>query len=351
VQRKARVTTHVAIVVIAAGLLAACSSGGGSKGSSSDTTKVESITVAGNAPTFTAAIYVAEENGYFAAQHVKVTVLDNQGPNVPTLVVSGKADIGIGAAAAEPILLSAKGQHVSEIYGEGGGGLSGALVVSPGTTLDQLKSKQGCKIGTYPQGTSAYGYAVIYQKSLPLTNCTFSIFQSAPLQIAALTGGSVDAIIGSPSNFSATVDAGKAEFLINPSKAADRSKYAPNPPAWESADFGIVSNLTKKRTAVQSFFAGYQQGKDWIRKNGPAAAAAIVVKYPAAKAYTVAQLTSTLTTNAPFNDIPTATGQITEESWNTSLKFFSSFGLPDYDASNPDYTYSKLVDMSFLKSS
>ncbi|HET6192370.1 MAG TPA: ABC transporter substrate-binding protein [Trebonia sp.] len=347
---RSRALILAAAVGLAAGLASACSSGSPAAGSSSSAAATQSITIAGNAPTFTAAAYVAQDLGYFAAHHVRVTILDNQGPNVPTLVVSGRADIGIGAAAAEPVLLTSKGQHVSVIYGEEGGGISASLVVRPGTTLASLKGMTNCTIGTYPQGTSAYGWATIFSKDLGL-KCRFSVYQSAPLQIAALTGGSVNAIIGSPANFSATVAAGKAAFLINCSLAADRAKYVPSNPAWESVDFGIPSNLAAKRTAVEDFFLAYQEAKDWISKNGPAATAKIVVKFPAARAFTLAQLTSTLTTNAPFTAIPDSTGQITQAQWTTSLGFFANFGLPDYSAGNPQYAYAKVIDMSYLQGS
>jgi ABC-type nitrate/sulfonate/bicarbonate transport system substrate-binding protein len=340
----------LAIAVGLAGSLAsACSSGSSAAGTSSASAgATEAITIAGNAPTFTAAAYVAQDLGYFAAHHVQVTILDNQGPNVPTLVVSGRADIGIGAAAAEPVLLTSKGQDVSVIYGEEGGGVSASLVVPPGTTLKALQAMTTCKIGTYPQGTSAYGWATILTKELGL-KCGFSVYQSAPLQLAALTGGSVNAIIGSPANFSAAVAAGKATFLINCSTASDRAKYVPDPPAWESVDFGIASNLAAKSTAVRNFLLAYQEAKNWMRQNGPAATAKIVVKFPAARSFTVAQLTATLTTNAPFDEIPDSTGEISQAQWKTSLGFFSSFGLPDYNPDNPQYAYDKIVDMSYLQ--
>ncbi|HVW44881.1 MAG TPA: ABC transporter substrate-binding protein [Amycolatopsis sp.] len=335
--------TLTVVAGLAAGLLSACSGGSSSGAGGTDT-----ITIASNAPTFTAAVYVAQDQGFFKAHGVNVDVMDNQGPNVPTLVVSGRADIGIGAPAAEPVLLTSKGQHVTVVYGEGGGGLSASLLVRPGTTLASLQSLQSCKIGTYPQGTSAYGWATIFTKQLGL-HCEFSIYQNAPLQVAALTSKSVDAVMGSPSNFSAAVAAGQAQFLIDCSQPADRAKYVPNPPAWESADFGIESNLAKKRPAVQKFFAAYQQGKDWMAQHGPAATAEIVAKSPAAKGTTVQQLTETLTTNAPFNSIPVSTGVITPESWRTSLQFFSSFGLTGYNPDDPAYAYDKVVDMSFVQ--
>jgi ABC-type nitrate/sulfonate/bicarbonate transport system substrate-binding protein len=280
--------------------------------------------------------------GFFAKHHIDVTLIDNQPPGATNLVVSGRVDIATMAAAPQTLLLAEQGKQTYITYGGIRGGIGGSLLARPGLTIASLQKLPNCRIATWPPGTSAYGWAILYKKELGLNNCTFTIYNTPELDTAAVASGRADAVIGSSTNFAALVSDGKADFLINTADASDRAKYIPNPPAWEGVDYGLKSDLQKKATAVKAYYAGYQEAIAWMAAHGAAATAAIVLKYQAAKGLTLSQLTTSIAAITPFM----AGGDVSQASWDSSLKAYATWGLTNFSSSNPLFAYGNMIDTS-----
>jgi ABC-type nitrate/sulfonate/bicarbonate transport system substrate-binding protein len=146
-----------ALVVIGlATTAAACSSS--SKGGGGDTLTV----AAGGITDSNAALYVALEKGYYADEHVKVSIKQAAG-NASTLVVGGQADLGqLGTSAAlTPIK---DGKQTSVVFAVSGSPLA-YIVGNP-----KIGSVTDCKkVTTTYVGSGPYSEVSLYEKAFGVT--------------------------------------------------------------------------------------------------------------------------------------------------------------------------------------
>jgi hypothetical protein len=112
---------------------------------------------------------------------------------------------------------------------------------------------------------------------------------------------------------------------------------------------GIASDLQKKRASVVAFIEALNEAKTLMEKMTAEQIATALLKLPQWKGISYATTLEgiKLDTGAPTTEAPF--GLITEASWQKSLDAFTSWGVAGYSPTNPLYSYSKRVDMSYAE--
>ena len=166
-------------------------------------------------------LFIADREGYFAAQRIKVGwVTLSGGQSVPLLL---QGDIYVGAGGLSPALLNAvaRGQKVRVVADKGHvgpRGTSGAIVVRRDLagvvrSVADLKGRKFVIPG--PGGLGHYVLArALAAQGLSLDDVT-AVTMPAPVAIAAMLGGSVDAVFLGPPQDAQAVDAGAGFRLID----------------------------------------------------------------------------------------------------------------------------------------
>lgn len=341
-----------ALVVAAAGL-AACNSASSDTNSGTQTTTRPTLKIAigSNALNYTA-YWIAEADGLFAKHEVKVDVVNANALAVaPALLTSGQIDLLI-SAAGQSVAVAATGKPVSIIanlydYSPRGGAFVGGSKV---TSIKQLKDKgSDCTLVTTAKGTASYAAAKQYMRAYGI-RCKMSALATNALTVTSITSGQADAGIFTTADAAAVVTKG-GHYLQNPATMTDAQakKLAPTPfPALTVT--GLKPTLKAKAQAVERFLAAIDDALDTISSSTPANLADSLSHL----SYFPGVSTTTMTQSLPsiLTAVPTAAsrGEITEGSWQAALTSFQKdFDLPGFKASAPQFAYSKMIDMSYLK--
>lgn len=333
-----------AVAALAAASLLALTGCGSSSGSgSSGAAETPTIKVAIlSTSAISSAVYVAQAKGMFDKYGVKVEILDNTGANTLNMVASGDVDLGMMASTG-PLLLDQQGKSALLVAGWTGGGAGGMLIGAKSvTSIDGLK---GASIGTLNPGTSVFGWATMYNEKYSL-GANLVPYGTPDLIAAALQAGQIQGAVGAYANYGTLVEQGKANILIDTRDATKRVE-ALGPDFSEGAVFGLKDKIVAKKDAVTKFLAGYYEANMYIRDTDPAKVAGELHALEQFKATPEEQLTSLLKnsiSNMFVND-----GMITKDTWGIMLDQFAKWGISNFDATNAQFTYDNVVDMSYLK--
>jgi ABC-type nitrate/sulfonate/bicarbonate transport system substrate-binding protein len=329
--------------VIGLSVVAACSSGGSGQ-SSASSPKLVTLKIALSESTTVDPNPYALEKGYFKAAGLNVELLPISNATIVSQVVSGRADLGtIGIPG--PLLPAAQGQDPVVVAVLDGGGSAGFLAARPG-----ISSPKDCKtVATFAAGTSIAAWTAYYQNTYK-SNFQPVIISSTPAEVAALSSGKVDCAVGLGNAFAPLVAAGKAHLLIDPTKS---STLPPGFPSGivEGTYFGLKSNLESKRAAIVKYFQVLVKTLDEMKKTPASQVAAVVHKQPNYQAATEQELAASYSqvTEPTIGDLPN-NGYIPASIWPTELKWVANGGTSlQGGASNPLWSYSQRVDMSYLK--
>jgi ABC-type nitrate/sulfonate/bicarbonate transport system substrate-binding protein len=303
------------------------------------------LTVAISTPsTLYSVLYVAQQQGYFSHENVKVNILVD-GSDGATDLVAGRADVEL-AGTTEGFSALASGEPMKILYANVVGDISGAVLVNASSSYKTLDSLAGQSVGVIGVGTSAYGSAEFLSAQLVKAGL-------APLKVIGLTSlgavqselasGAIAATVG-PLDFFPTQLANKSvRVLVNPTTATDAAllggAIAP------SSAVVLSKTATSKNTALVSFLAGMIQAAKYVHSATPAKIASILKTNAAFAPFTKADLTQTETQDKPY--LSSIDGQITSTVWKQSLATFTAWNLP-VNLSDPMFSYKSIIDMGPL---
>jgi ABC-type nitrate/sulfonate/bicarbonate transport system substrate-binding protein len=329
-----------------AALAGACGSGGGGSSSSGSGDQTVTIAVPDKLGDIVSAI--AEQKGYFEQQHVSVKLVEASN-NTPTFVTSGQSDLA--EITFVPALTAAqKGASTTVIYATNGGANGAALFVKPGTTLQSIRSNPGCKIATVAEGTATYGFAQIYKQTAGL-NCQTVTLSSAAAQEAALASGQVQAFITTPQYIGASLTKSNLAILIDSRKPTDLAKYGgPYVTAPGVGFWGTTSHLASKKPAIEAFLKAWNKARlDVI--NNPDDAVNTLMKTALFQGQPRAVPEASVTADkAWLGTLAGNNGYITSAQWSQFLNQAATYGLPNFKATDPAFSYKSRVDMSYYTS-
>jgi len=297
-------------------------------------------------------IYIADRQGYFDDEKVKVTYDDAAGSNVGNLLISGRADVAtLGVTGPLVLVETSKGtKPVTILFGSSSGGYGGALVGGENVkTLDQFKHMSKCKIASLPQATAAYGWAQIYFKQVN-PNCDLLVVPDPPSQAAALAAGRADAAVGSPLSFQQVVADGKAHFLVDTRDAALTEKYA-GKTFIESVYFTTPKVLQEKKESLRRFIKAWLKARDFYLGHSDDEVVKVLTGAPAYKQTPPEALKGVVNTYRSYLEVGDRTkGYISPAYWNYTLSQIQKyFGIKGFSASDPALAYDKIVDTSLLE--
>lgn len=331
-----------AVVVIATALvMSGCGNDartGGGGGS-------ETISVGYPTPFADVLNYIADSKGYFEENGVDVDLVLSNGANLPGEIAAGRIDLAAHAVGVAMSLVQ-QGKPQKVIYGLTGGGQGGTLFVGSGTdSVEALRAKPDCRIGTFPAGSSAYGFAQVYIAKLGLS-CDVVPFQDVPSQLGALASDRVDALVGVYLNFIQAVHEGKAKVLIDSRDpaVAEENLGAPYP---EVALFGSESNLDKLAASLPGYVDAIDKAARYMRDTPAETVAEDIAGQPNLKGQTRAQIQGAVETLSSYLWRGTDEGRITSEQWAATLRGVSSWGLKGFSADDAKFGYDALVDNSY----
>src|SRR5688572_1740436 len=283
-------------------------------------------------------VYIAKAEGYFDQLQLPVTILDNTGPNLLNLVVSGQADIGYGGLPTA-FLPVPEGKPTSILFTYQGNGAGGFVVGAKNIkSLDQVK-----RMGAGVPGTSTFGYCAWYKASLK------AAFDCVPMESAArraaVLSGQIDAALDVYAQLVDPIAKGDLNILIDTRDAAVRKKYIGDD-FGETAIFALTDVIKQKSDSFVRFMRGIGMALQFADTKSDDEIAASLKKLKTFETFTPAQLAAQEKGYRQFNH-PNK-GYITEENWNFALTQYAGWGLgAAFDAKSPTYSYAQRVDMSY----
>jgi ABC-type nitrate/sulfonate/bicarbonate transport system substrate-binding protein len=334
---------------MALGLAAACGGTTANSGAGATPKSTESFAIA--LPAINAAFalpYLAKELGYFSAAGVDVAFTNGVGTNALNLVATGQVDVTMfGTGNSFPPVT--QGRSTTVIYNQSGGGIAGDVAVKAGSDYKSLNDLSGQRVATLGTSGSGYGFTQLYSKYVAdHGGKPFQIvpFSDATTLSTSLQAGSVQAVVGNRGQFTSGLLSGLFRLVIDMADSATRKQYVGGYYA-ETAVFGLTENLKKKREAVVRFLIGIDKANSWMLAHKPSEIASQLKKNDAFGPTSETVLTADVTSTVPF--ATPNRGQISQQLWDLSLKQYALWNIAGVDVSSADFSYSKRVDMSYLK--
>jgi len=325
----------IGIAALLAFALAACGQESHKPGSTPSLT-IALASVASDVPN-----RIALEKGLFEKHGVKVTLDENVGQNVPSVVASGRADLGVYSLGG-PASLAAKGQKVSVLYDLGAGSGSGSVLVDAHSKVKTLDELHGCTMVTQATGTASYGNARRYNADQKL-GCKVSPLADPAAQIGAVVSGHADAIVGTLSNYAAAIKEGKLKVIVDTAKPTDQAKYV-NPNYPLVILFGRKDKIAEKEKALTAYFQALDEATQVFKDSSDQEVAQIVKGESAYKGMSVDQVAASVKDFRASFQIASDAGLITASQWQDALDAMSLFGIPGLDVHNSALSYDNIVD-------
>jgi ABC-type nitrate/sulfonate/bicarbonate transport system substrate-binding protein len=342
---------HSVLAAAAAAALALPLAACGSDSSGGDDSDLEKLTMVRGTPQVDLLSLVADSRGYFKEQGLEVELVPPSGSNVPTLIASGRADLGSYSPPAA-LLTAQGGRSTTTIYGLAGVGFGDYLVGAKDTPdLDTLKAKSSCKIASLPEGT--LGYAAVDEFNARLgTSCAHAPFPDVNGIVGAVAAGRADAMVGALGPYASAIAQNGLNVLVDTADQSERDEFFPDG-GFETMVYGLTDNLEKKHDSVVAFCKAMNEAREWaMQEDNWQAVAELLTKYPGFEGQSVDQiLKDTVETSFPFYgpiDPAEGGGQIDEATWDATVTRLGTFNLPNWQADSPANAYDASVDMSYL---
>lgn len=289
--------------------------------------------------------WVALAAGYFDEVGLPVD-LTVDGANLATNVASGRTDLG-GSGIGAALAITNQGRDTSIVYWWAGRGAAGFLV---GPT--EAGGPEDCEtVATYPEGTSAFGWAQRYNAELGL-DWSIVVSPDVPTQTAGLRSGQYDCAVSSITPYISSIEDGSIRILIDPRDPADLPPSLTDFLVVEAAVFGLTDNLEDKRSEVTAFLQGLNRAVELMDNSSAEEIADLLLTSPETSDDWSALDRDTLirSLEESSQSIVPNNGEIPEDIWaEEQLDFYVSAGLPFIDPSDEQWSYGQRVDMSFLE--
>ncbi len=334
------VVASIAAVALSAALVGCGSS---DKAATDDAKGTGELTVAlaGAIPLFSW-IYLAESEGFYAEQGIKVKFIENSSANTANLIVSGKADLAVHAVGV-PLIIAKQGKKVTLAYNMGNQLVGAAMVGGKSvTSIDQLK---GARIGTLARGSGAWGTANQYNKTLEL-NADLVPFPDNASLAAAVSSGQVAAAVGPQALLAPVVDKAGGHMLISVAEPADVKKYVGKLYS-AGAIFGLTDTLKSKRADVVKMLKAILQARAYFEKTDDLEIAKRLRTFPAFQTVPEAQLAKLVATDRVA--LQTSEDPLTEADWKFALSNIGGWGLEGFDPKSSVFSYKNMIDTSYLE--
>lgn len=330
---------HVRLALIGAAVasltaLTACGSAG-SAGSAKDD---NIVIAAGGVGVYNATPYIAQTEGYFSAEGLKVTV-KQAGSNTLNLVVGGQADVGmIGATAA--LFPVKSGKQTSLIFAND----TSASFAYAATGKPGISSLKDCKrVAAGATGTSTFAMAALLKQAL---GASFTIvpFTTPDTTLATVLSGQSDCVVSNLSLLKPSVDSGKLRLIVDPAKPstvpAGIPASGPGIGVW-----GLKAHLADRHDATVKLVASLGKAIQFIRDHNDTQVAQVLRKSQDFAAVPEDKLASQVAVERKF--LSTPNGNIPASDWAAYLRF-AKMSLPAIDPAGATWSYGSRVDMAFL---
>jgi ABC-type nitrate/sulfonate/bicarbonate transport system substrate-binding protein len=344
-----RILAGIAGLALIVLLASACSSpSGAGSADAAGTQATQTVTIVADTPSiFLTDFYIAQQKGLFAKQHLDVKLTYSQNPEAVN--VSGKADL-----LYETVLTALQAI-------EQGLALKATMTVQVNTlpillanksvsSLAQLQSMSNCRIGTTAPGNTVYGYAAYWIKLLKL-KCTLAIAASVPDMVTGAVSGAYQAVVTTPQYGPQTASQG-THVLLNPLNIAGNgtpkvsqafvSKYA-LPKAITTAIWGQSSYISKNGDVVKGLAAALAAAQRARRTMSFNQLADLLAKADPGEFAPSVDPHASLVLSLEYGISPVVEEPIAQSLWSSSLKSYTYYGAQNYSASNPLFTFGKVV--------
>lgn len=352
--RRRRAVWLPAVLAAVALLATACSSSGstsaaGSDGSCPDGCKLTVVTPNLD-PSGAITIYLADDLGLFKKYGVNVTRINGVAAGSVPLLTSGKADlIDEGATTAFPV--QKQGMQISEVYNDIGGGALGGLAVAANSPYQSVNDLSGKKVGTVGTTGTQYGFTNLF--SSDVKQATGKGFTIVPLAdnttlINSVESGAIAGAGGSRSIFSAALKTGKLRLVADTSDETQRLALLGTSYTSDTAITGLKKNLAAKHEAVVRFLQALVDANVYLHSHSLSDVATQLEKDKLFTTLPAGSVLTSITAQQPF--FTPNKGYVSEDLWNATLGLFTRWDIPTIGdvKSNPTFSYSSVIDMSFL---
>jgi ABC-type nitrate/sulfonate/bicarbonate transport system substrate-binding protein len=349
---------HVS-VLLAAGLAtvaAGCGGGGssdsatgsGSGSGSAANTDLGSMKVVLPAVSDLSSLVAASggKQSMFAKQGLDVGLTIVNPATIPSLIISGRADVGLGGIGV-PLSISSQGKPAAILNSVLSGGAGGGMAVPKNSkikSMDDLKAMgKNCTVVGSLQGQGAYASAQIVIKRAGL-GCTFKPIADNAAQGPILASGGADAWFTSPIILDASVLAGKNRYIFDPRDKAQNARYL-GAPYVESGAFTLDSTLKSKPKQMVAFEKGLADARAVIAKSTPEELYDKYLKsYKEVMALPKPSALNLIAVNKRFLCSGVPGCYISKQQWDATLHALGYFGIPNFNPSDPTYTYDQAID-------
>jgi ABC-type nitrate/sulfonate/bicarbonate transport system substrate-binding protein len=290
-----------------------------------------------------APIGIAIANHYFDKACVNVTV-ELQGASAGTQLASGHNTVTeFGPTATfQPTL---NGHLTKNIFAvETGGPAGDTVAVATNSNYKTIMDLSGKSIVVPGTAGLAYGAAVTYVNYIKSNGGVAPKLvpvDTPAAQIALVSSGQAAAAVSGASAFANAVQAGQMRILVSADSDLAKQLF-PNSLVAVTIS-GTDVGLRQHKDGVTRFIAGLQRSYAWMKGKTPAQVAHQLKTYSGYDQLAEEQLTQALAIDLPnFSG-----GFITPSDWQSSLNFYSTWGLQGVDTKASDLGYNNIVDMSY----
>jgi NMT1/THI5 like len=331
---------QIATILVTIVVAAACSSGGSSDGTGSNsgsTGTLDNFTVAlAGVGVNLADMWIAQTKGFYTAVGLNVN-LEQVNSNVVALVTGGRADIA-SSGLSSSLAPVTSGVQTTMVYAQ-----TSATVSAFVAGASNVKSIKDCKtVATNAVGSATYAYTLLYAH---ITGAKFQVIPvSNPSALAStLTSGHANCGISSYDFLRAALTNG-FHLIVNPEVASTRPPGLITAGAGQGV-WGVRDHLIQKRADVVKFLTAVRMADKWMASASPEAIATQLRKssdWQDIPAATISDEVKTIKSLYAPND-----GAIPQDSWQSDIAYFG-YVISDFNGSDPQWSYSQRVDMSYL---
>jgi len=337
---------RLAAAVLTIIAMAAAVGGCGSKGADGPESAEEPATVnvaLGAVSPEAATLFIAEVNGYFDEQNVKVNVEVN-GPQATTLTVAGRADIAFtGATSALAAGIQKQTQYVyATIVGPG----NASILVSPTSGINTLADLSGKTVSSQGVSGASWGEAhafADYLKSKGIAPFEVVPLGSSQLQADAVISGRNAGASGGPDLFGTQISTGKLKVLVGPESPETKELFPADLIA--SGFWGSADQIKKNSEGITRFLAALLKANQYLETHPLDEIVNVMLKAPQYQGYTFEAVKTALGFEMDF--IHETGGQISPEAWEHSLAAYQKWSL-GIDLDHPAVQYESVVNNELL---